>query len=82
MAAAGELCGFHNTCVLSLARADEEDNPAVFGYSRNYAAGSAEVGGGHVKRYDVDALSDAEDVARIGWVPEGGMMAEVSLRCE
>lgn len=55
--------GFHDACVLPSARADEENKAAVFGDTGDYAAGSAEVGGGHVERYDVDALADAEDVA-------------------
>lgn len=40
------------------------------------------MGGGHVEGDDVDALSDAEDVAGVCGVPVGCLVAQMSLRCE
>ncbi len=37
------------------------------------------MGGYYVKGYDVDALADTEDVARVHGIPVRGFVAEVGL---
>ena len=75
MISARQLGGAHHTFVKASARANEEDEPAAFGHASDDAARAAEMRGCHVQRDDVNALPDAEDVARVHWVPEGGVVA-------
>ena len=61
------------------AGSNKKDEAAALGDARDDAAGAAEVSGGDVQGDDVDAGADAEDVAGVGGVPEGGAVAEVGL---
>ena len=82
MASARQFCGIDDTTVLAFAGADEEDQATAFGDAGDDAAGAPEVGGCYVEGNDVDAGADAEDVAAVERVPEGGGVAEVGLRGE
>lgn len=82
MASARQLAGLDDAAVLALASADEEDDAAAFGDGADDLAGAAEVGSGDVEGDDVDPRADAEDVAAVGRVPEGGAVAQVGLRGE
>jgi hypothetical protein len=72
MASVCESGCVHHGAVLASARAGEEHQAAAFTDGSDDLTGAAEVGGGHVEGDDVDALADAEDVALVGGVPEGG----------
>lgn len=79
MAPAGQLRCIDDAEILAFAGADEEDEAAAFGDAGDDAAGAAEVGGCYVEGDDVDAGADAEDVAAVERVPEGGGVTEVGL---
>ena len=64
------------------AGADVQDEVTAVGDFLDDFGGAAEMGEGYVEVDDVDAVADAGDVAAIAGVPEGGMVAEVGLRCE
>lgn len=79
VAPAGQPRGVDDAPVLPLPRADEEDHAGALGDAADDAACAAEMRGGDVEGDDVDAGADAEDVAGVGRVPEGGGVAEVGL---
>lgn len=79
VAPAGQPRGVDDAPVLPLPRAGEEDHAGALGDAADDAACAAEVGGGDVEGDDVDAGADAEDVAGVSRVPEGGGVAEVRL---
>lgn len=64
---------------LARPRADEQDQAPAVGDLLDYAGSSPQVSGGLLEGDDVDALAYAVDVARIGWVPQRGVVAHVSL---
>lgn len=69
----------HKLC-LAGPRAHEQDQAAPVGDLFDDARGPAQMCGCLLEGDDVDALPDAVDVARVGRVPERGVVAHVYLR--
>lgn len=80
MARAREAGSLGDDLRVTGAGADEEDEAGAIGDLLDDAGGAAEVRGGLLERDDVDALAHAEDVARVGRVPQRCVVAHVRLR--
>lgn len=78
--ATGQFSSLGNNSLLAVTSTDKEDQTTTLGDTTNDSTCSAQVGGGLVKRDDVNALTYTKDVASVGRVPERGRVTQMGLR--
>ncbi|TIA01461.1 hypothetical protein D6C82_03729 [Aureobasidium pullulans] len=78
--ATGQFSSLGNNSLLAVTSTDKEDQTTTLGDTTNDSTCSAQVGGGLVKRDDVNTLTYTKDVASVGRVPERGRVTQMGLR--
>jgi len=79
MKSARHLRSLDHASILSRSCAYEQYQSSSFSDAGDDSTGATQMGGCYVKGYDVDALADTEDVARVHGIPVRGFVAEVGL---
>ena len=80
MTATSQLSSLDNDSLLTLTSSNKQDQTTTLSDTTDDSTCSSQVGGGLVKRDDVNTLADTKDVASIGGVPERSRVTQMGLR--